>query len=137
MSYVIEFFLLVIQKKGTCIVLFLFQISLWGNKCDLSLSGGEHISQKTNIMNSLEDLKPFILVNDMDRLWSLLSNCKKTREKESVTRVDIVLDNSGFELITDLVLADFLLSSKLATKIHFYGKTIPWFVSDTTLHDFN
>lgn len=73
-------------------MLFLFQISLWGNKCDLSLSGGEHISQKTNIMNSLEDLKPFILVNDMDRLWSLLSNCKKTREKESVTRVDIVLD---------------------------------------------
>ncbi|XP_040094627.1 damage-control phosphatase ARMT1 [Oryx dammah] len=113
------------------------QISLWGNKCDLSLSGGEHISQKTNIMNSLEDLKPFILVNDMDHLWSLLNNCKKTREKESVTRVDIVLDNSGFELITDLVLADFLLSSKLATKIHFYGKTIPWFVSDTTIHDFN
>lgn len=62
---------------------------------------------------------------------------EKTREEESVTQVDIVLDNSGFELITDLVLADFLLSSKLATKIHFYGKTIPWFVSDTTIHDFN
>ncbi|KAM9665579.1 damage-control phosphatase ARMT1 isoform 2-T3 [Trichechus inunguis] len=110
------------------------QISLWGNKCDLSLSGGETSSQKNDLISSLEDLKPFILVNDMERLWSLLS--KKTREKASV-RVDIVLDNSGFELTTDLVLADFLLSSKLATEIHFYGKRIPWFVSDTTIHDFN
>ncbi|XP_010595151.1 damage-control phosphatase ARMT1 isoform X2 [Loxodonta africana] len=111
------------------------QISLWGNKCDLSRSGGETSSQKNNLMSSLEDLKPFILVNDMEHLWSLLGSCKK-REKSSV-RVDIVLDNSGFELTTDLVLASFLLSSKLATEIHFYGKRIPWFVSDTTVHDFN
>ncbi|XP_006140070.1 protein-glutamate O-methyltransferase isoform X1 [Tupaia chinensis] len=112
------------------------QISLWGNKCDLSLSGGESSSQKMSIINSLEDLKPFILVNDFEHLWSLLSSCKRTREKASV-RVDIILDNAGFELVTDLVLADFLLSSKLATEVHFYGKTIPWFVSDTTVHDFN
>ncbi|XP_077005394.1 damage-control phosphatase ARMT1 isoform X2 [Tamandua tetradactyla] len=112
------------------------QISLWGNKCDLSLSGGETSAQKNNIINSLEDLKPFVLVNDVEHLWSLLSNCKKIRENTSVVRVDIVLDNSGFELVTDLVLADFFLSSKLATEIHFYGKTIPWFVSDTTIHDF-
>ncbi|NP_001244857.1 damage-control phosphatase ARMT1 isoform X1 [Macaca fascicularis] len=115
----------------------LLQISLWGNKCDLSLSGGESSSQKTDVLNSLEDLKPFILLNDMEHLWSLLSNCKKTREKASVTRVYIVLDNSGFELVTDLILANFLLSSELATEVHFYGKTIPWFVSDTTIHDFN
>ncbi|XP_006874413.1 PREDICTED: UPF0364 protein C6orf211 homolog [Chrysochloris asiatica] len=112
------------------------QVALWGNKCDLSLSGGTSSSQKSNLMNSLEDLKPLILVNHMDHLWSLLSKCKKTRENAPI-RVDIVLDNSGFELITDLVLADFLLASNLATKIHFYGKTIPWFVSDTTKHDFN
>ncbi|XP_045699082.1 damage-control phosphatase ARMT1 [Phyllostomus hastatus] len=115
----------------------LLQISLWGNKCDLSLSGGETSSQKVNIINSLEGLKPFILVNDMEQLWSLLSNHKKTREDVSITRVDIVLDNSGFELVTDLILADFLLFSKLATEVHFYGKAIPWFVSDTTIHDFN
>lgn len=125
------------SKKSESFVLFLFQISLWGNKCDLSLSGGDTSSQKTNIINSLEELKPLILVNDTEHLWSLLTNCKKTREKASITRVDIVLDNSGFELVTDLVLADFLLSSQLATEIHFYGKMIPWFVSDTTIHDFN
>ncbi|XP_036349943.2 damage-control phosphatase ARMT1 [Ochotona princeps] len=115
----------------------LLQISLWGNRCDLSISGGESSSQKSDLLNSLEDLKPFILVNDLDQLWSLLSKYKKAGGDPSVLRVDIVLDNSGFELVTDLVLADFLLSSKLATEIHFHGKAIPWFVSDTTIHDFN
>ncbi|KAM4865877.1 damage-control phosphatase ARMT1 isoform 1-T1 [Thomomys bottae] len=115
----------------------LLQISLWGNKCDLSLSGGESSSQKTDILNSLEDLKPFILVNELEHLWSLLRKFRDTRKKTAIVRVDFVLDNSGFELITDLVLADFLLSSRLATEIHFHGKMIPWFVSDTTLRDFN
>lgn len=55
----------------------LLQISLWGNKCDLSISGGESSSQKTDVLNSLEDLKPFILVNDLEQLWSLLSKYKK------------------------------------------------------------
>lgn len=102
----------------------------------MSLSGGESSSQKTNVINSLEGLKPFILIDDTESLWTLLSKCKKTAET-SVVRVDIVLDNSGFELVTDLVFADFLLSSELATEIHFHGKTIPWFVSDVTVHDFN
>ncbi|XP_048210254.1 damage-control phosphatase ARMT1 [Perognathus longimembris pacificus] len=114
----------------------LLQISLWGNKCDLSLSGGESSSQKTDILASLEDLKAFILVNDLEHLWSLLSKFRERRAETPVVRVDFVLDNSGFELITDLVLADFLLSSELATEIHFHGKMIPWFVSDTTLRDF-
>lgn len=111
------------------------QISLWGNKCDLALSGGESSSQKANIINSLKDLKPFILVNETESLWALLSKLKKTAEPPTV-RVDIVLDNSGFELVTDLVFADFLLSSELATEIHFHGKLIPWFVSDVTVRDF-
>uniref|UniRef100_A0A8C0XHD0 Sugar phosphate phosphatase n=4 Tax=Castor canadensis TaxID=51338 RepID=A0A8C0XHD0_CASCN len=115
----------------------LLQISLWGNKCDLSLSGGKSSSQKTDVVSSLEDLKPFIVVNELEHLWTLLSRYRKTRAKASAVRMDIVLDNSGFELVTDLVLADFLLSSKLAAEIHFHGKTIPWFVSDTTLHDFS
>ncbi|XP_054990889.1 damage-control phosphatase ARMT1 [Sorex araneus] len=111
------------------------QISLWGNKCDLSFSGGESSSQRTNVISSVDDLKPFILVNDMERLWSLLSESKPA-EGGAAVRVAIVLDNSGFELVTDLVLADFMLTSKLATEIYFYGKTIPWFVSDTTARDF-
>ncbi|KAM5228932.1 damage-control phosphatase ARMT1 [Ctenodactylus gundi] len=115
----------------------LLQMSLWGNKCDLSLSGGASSSQKTDVLSSLEVLKPFILVDDSEHLWSLLNTHRKTNQDAAVVRVYVVLDNSGFELITDLILADFLLASKLATEIHFYGKAIPWFVSDTTVRDFH
>ncbi|XP_029453157.1 protein-glutamate O-methyltransferase isoform X2 [Rhinatrema bivittatum] len=115
----------------------LLQVSLWGNKCDLSISSGEDNSQKCSPLNSLAALQPCILVDDSECLWSILSHSRKTSNcKESVTRIDVVLDNAGFELVTDLVLADFLLTSKLATEIHFHGKCIPWFVSDTTKSDF-
>ncbi|XP_043858440.1 damage-control phosphatase ARMT1-like isoform X2 [Dromiciops gliroides] len=116
----------------------LLQISLWGNKCDLSLSGGQSSSQMSSPLTALEDLKPFILVNNMDNLWSVLINRKKmSQEKFPSIRVDFVLDNAGFELVTDLVMADFLLTSKLATEIHFHGKSIPWYVSDTNKNDIN
>ncbi|XP_036405954.1 damage-control phosphatase ARMT1 [Megalops cyprinoides] len=113
----------------------LLQVSLWGNKCDLSISAGQDNSQKSSPVDSLESLKPFILVDDSNMVWSTLMNNKRPEGAEKL-QVDIVLDNAGFELITDLVLADFLVSSGLASKIHFHGKTMPWFVSDTTREDF-
>ncbi|KAM6280826.1 coiled-coil domain-containing protein 170-like isoform 3-T3 [Porphyrio hochstetteri] len=115
----------------------LLQVSLWGNKCDLSFSAGKASSQKSSPLQSLENMMPYLLVNDMEKLWSLLVNAKKGTTEKSKVRVDIILDNAGFELVSDLVLADFLLSSKLADEVHFHGKSIPWYVSDTTKHDFN
>lgn len=50
---------------------------------------------------------------------------------------DIVLDNSGYEVFTDLCLADYIISKNLASTIRIYVKTIPWFISDVTAHDFN
>lgn len=71
-------------------------------------------------------------------VWSTLTSSQRTEVsgKNVVERVDIVLDNAGFELVTDLVLADFLISSGLARQIHFHGKCFPWFVSDVTASDF-
>lgn len=47
------------------------------------------------------------------------------------------MDNSGFELITDLCLADYLVSSGKGFfgKVRFRVKDCPWFVSDTMEHD--
>ncbi|NP_001087371.1 damage-control phosphatase ARMT1 [Xenopus laevis] len=116
----------------------LLQVCLWGNKCDLSISGGLDNSQKFSILSSLESFRPFILVNDMESVLSVLLESKNPESgKELMKRVDIVLDNAGFELITDFVLADALLSFRLASEVHFHGKCMPWFVSDTTKHDFN
>lgn len=114
------------------------QVSLWGNKCDLSISAGVENSQKTSPIESLSSLQPFILVDDSSKVWSTLLSVQRSRQsgEKTSSRVDIVLDNAGFELLTDLVLADFLVSSGLATEIHFHGKSFPWFVSDVTANDF-
>lgn len=113
-------------------------MSLWGNKCDLSISAGQDNSQKTSAIDSLDSLQPFILVNDSNMVWSTLMSAQRPGKqgKTTVDRVDIVLDNAGFELVTDLVLADFLVSSGLVHEVHFHGKCFPWFVSDVTANDF-
>ncbi|XP_059842320.1 damage-control phosphatase ARMT1 [Hypanus sabinus] len=116
----------------------ILQIALWGNRCDLSVSAGMANSQKLNPLTALESLKPFILIDDFEFVWSCLICSKQKKNSETAhTRVDIVLDNSGFELVADLVLADFLITSQLADEVHFHGKAMPWFVSDTTKKDFD
>ncbi|KAM9311008.1 damage-control phosphatase ARMT1 [Gastrophryne carolinensis] len=112
----------------------LLQVSLWGNKCDLSISGGQENAQKTSVLASLDSFRPFILVDNMESLWGALT---RNQVAGTGTRVDIVLDNAGFELVTDLILADFLLSLNLASEVHFHAKCFPWYVSDTTKHDFD
>ncbi|XP_028809392.1 damage-control phosphatase ARMT1 [Denticeps clupeoides] len=115
----------------------LLQVSLWGNKCDLSISAGQENSQKSSPLDSLEALKPFILVDDSRMVWSSLVPAHQFNGEEKTSkRVDIILDNAGFELMTDLVLADFLISAGLAKEVHFHGKSMPWFVSDVTSRDF-
>lgn len=44
-----------------------------------------------------------MLRDDLAKVWDVLKGMEDGR-------VDIVLDNAGFELYTDLVLADFLVS---------------------------
>lgn len=72
-------------------------------------------------------------------VWSALISRKKQGPpgKSTACRLDIVLDNAGFELVTDLVFADFLVSSGLVHEVHFHGKSFPWFVSDVTANDFH
>jgi hypothetical protein len=76
-----------------------------------------------------------IVVNDLPAAWEILSNARKTRKNEE-RRVDIILDNAGFELFVDLILAGYLLSAGLATTIVLHPKSIPWFVSDVLPNDF-
>ncbi|XP_046364326.2 damage-control phosphatase ARMT1-like [Haliotis rufescens] len=109
------------------------EVALWGNKCDLSISAGFSNSQTTCILEQLNLLNPNILADDSQHVIQTLQQKRQTRGQAG--RVDIVLDNAGFELVTDLCLAEFLMSADLASSIHFHGKAIPWFVSDVTRND--
>ncbi|KDR74116.1 hypothetical protein GALMADRAFT_71559, partial [Galerina marginata CBS 339.88] len=72
----------------------------------------------------------FILKDDEEPVWKHIQSLKKGQ-------VDFVLDNSGFELFTDLVFADFLVThTPYVSKVVFHPKLIPWFVSDVTPPDF-
>jgi len=112
------------------------EICLWGNATDLSLLTSltyEDI-QKLQGSEARKASEKNILVNDLEAAYDILRNAKKSGKEDR--RVDIVLDNAGFELYVDLILAGFLLSTGLATHVVLHPKSIPWFVSDVLPGDF-
>jgi hypothetical protein len=111
-----------------------FQIALWGNKCDLSISAGIENSQKTDPIGQLSELKAKILVDDFAEVWQHLM--RELSGKPQGLQIHIVLDNAGFELLTDLALAEFLVHQGIAERVTMHGKKMPWFVSDVTKEDF-
>ncbi|GAB1737783.1 hypothetical protein NU219Hw_g2264t1 [Hortaea werneckii] len=114
------------------------EICLWGNATDLSLLTNlsyEDI-QKLQGAASRKANESQILINDFPAAFACLENAKRKNPQKD-RRVDIVLDNAGFELFVDLVLAGYLLHSNLATQIILHPKNIPWFVSDVTPPDFS
>lgn len=113
-----------------------FEICLWGNATDLSLLTNltyEDI-QKLQGSEARKAAEQNILINDLPAAYQIL---KKARDEgKAERRVDFVLDNAGFELYVDLILAGFLLATGLATQIVLHPKSIPWFVSDVLPTDF-
>ncbi|KAF3929697.1 hypothetical protein AA313_de0205356 [Arthrobotrys entomopaga] len=113
----------------------IFLICLWGNATDLSLLTTISYEDIQSLQGSQarKESEKNILANNLDEVFNLLTSLK---ESNSERRVDIVLDNSGFELFVDLYLAGYLLSQGLATSIVLHPKNHPWFVSDVLPTDF-
>jgi uncharacterized protein with ATP-grasp and redox domains len=102
----------------------LLYASLWGNRIDLSYA----VSAQVGRAARLEDERANLLVDDAGRVWDFL-------REHSHCRIAILADNSGTELLMDLALADFLLTSGLAAQIELHLKPQPFFVSDAMLPD--
>ncbi|KAI5477683.1 duf89 domain protein [Pseudohyphozyma bogoriensis] len=107
----------------------MLEVCLWGNATDLSLlTSLTH--EDIEALQSVERGANFILKNDFAPTWEHVKSLKGAR-------FDIVLDNSGFELYSDLVLADWLITlSPFCSEVVFHPKLLPWFVSDVQPHDF-
>lgn len=161
----------------------LLKLSLWSNKCDLSLTLGSVPESVADPIKLITDLKDKLLVDDTSKIVDqVLSKAEamqknidnKTTFKEqcscirlaggvkpepppvdpanpeekkeipcpskmtmpSVVIFDIVCDNAGYELFTDLCIAHFLIAKDIVKKVRFHVKKIPWFVSDVTPKDF-
>ena len=119
------------------------EICLWGNATDLSLLTNltyEDI-QKLQGAEARRKAEANILVNDLPAAYRILTKARDaaaaaTASPATERRVDIVLDNAGFELYVDLILAGYLLRAGLATVVVLHPKNIPWFVSDVLPSDF-
>lgn len=112
--------------------------ALWGNKMDLSIwpADAENSSMDVfaQILHAADDN---LLHDDTDNLTEY---CESLRERGDgsnvdIVNVDIVVDNAGFELVTDLALADHLVASGVAQVVTFQLKSHPTFVSDALEKD--
>lgn len=108
------------SSEKSQVINYLLFLSLWGNKSDLS-----QLSLQRNDAEKFGN--EFTLIDDSQKVSNLLS--------QQVSRIDIVLDNSGLELFTDLVLAEGLISYKIVKKVVLHAKAYPTFVSDATVND--
>lgn len=95
--------------------------SLWGNRADL----GFRISKPYAAARAQVDE---LVVDDSSQIWAHLSAGEPGR-------VDLIADNAGRELISDLLLVDRLLSTGRAESVTLHLKPQPYFVSDATIHD--
>ncbi|KAI4155497.1 MAG: hypothetical protein LQ340_000973 [Diploschistes diacapsis] len=113
------------------------EICLWGNATDLSLltSLSYDDIQKLQGSQARKDSEKNILVNDLPAAFESLKASRSANPSADRT-VDIILDNAGFELFVDLLLAGYLISSNLCSHVILHPKSQPWFVSDVTPPDF-
>ncbi len=103
----------------------LLHFNLWGNRADLSLwPVGK--SEKQKIESETE--KSNILVDDSFLIAEKVADFNRVR-------IDLIVDNAGYELVTDLCIVDFLLSTDTAGVIYLHLKSHPTFVSDAMIQD--
>ncbi|KAF2258668.1 DUF89-domain-containing protein [Lojkania enalia] len=125
-----------LEEAEKIVFIEMMEICLWGNATDLSLLTNlsyEDI-QKLQGSKARKESENNIIVNDLDKAFEVLTAAQHSGMKQR--RVDIVLDNAGFELFVDLILAGYLLAAGLATTVVLHPKSIPWFVSDVLPQDF-
>ncbi|OMJ09201.1 Protein-glutamate O-methyltransferase [Smittium culicis] len=113
--------------------------SLWGNQTDLSmfpdLKAEDLVSMQQKLLS--EDAnKSSTIHNDSQLIYDYFLNISSNNPNSNIT-VGIVLDNSGFELFGDLLLATWLIEMNYANKVIFHTKPFPWYVSDVTPNDFS
>ena len=113
----------------------LLLVDLWGNQNDLSMwpvsssanGGGQSPNGQSPAGQSPADsTEAHILDNHLPAVLAYFDQFGPG----AGARVDILLDNAGYELVTDLALADFLLQSGYAAQVVLHAKCHPVFVSD-------
>jgi uncharacterized protein with ATP-grasp and redox domains len=106
----------------------LLAADLWGNQVDLSLwpVGSDEKPDHTNSAQR----QAHTLVDDSQAISEYLLG-----RPSPARRIDIILDNAGFELVTDLFLAAYVLERGISEAVYLQAKPHPYFVSDAMIKD--
>ena len=104
----------------------LLAVDLWGNQADLSIWPADR--EDTPDHSDVEQQQAHTLVDDSTAVADYLAGLDNVR-------VDFMIDNAGFELVCDLCLADYLLTTGKSTGVHLHLKMHPTFVSDAMIKD--
>jgi uncharacterized protein with ATP-grasp and redox domains len=105
----------------------LLVLNVWGNQADLSMWSADENRPDHQDTN---DQRSHLLVDDSDLVFDYLTSAQDRPE-----RVDFILDNYGPELVHDIGLADYLLSTKMVSNVRFHAKPAPHYVSDAMIKD--
>lgn len=101
-------------------------LSLWGNRADLSLWPAGSDADRTTAPADAH-----ILADNRRAAAEWIV------DHAPLGRIDVVLDNAGFELVSDLALIAVLLETNAAASMHLHVKAHPTFVSDAVVMDVN
>ena len=102
----------------------LLYCSLWGNRVDLSLFAAAD-DRSSESIHAVSQLQRFLLADDTEAVVERVLD-------ERTRRIDVVLDNYGYELACDLALVEYLLATGTVELVVLHAKARPTFVSDTT-----
>jgi len=105
----------------------LLAIDLWGNRADLSLWPADHEGEQPKDVD-WQAARAYTLADDTETAVNYLSG-------RPGAIVDFLNDNAGLELVADLALADYLLSTAAASQVKLHLKPHPTFVSDAMIGD--
>jgi uncharacterized protein with ATP-grasp and redox domains len=105
----------------------LLNADLWGNQADLSMWPAGKGGQPTH---AEQVQREHLLVDDAIAVTQAVEALRGRP-----ARVDFLVDNAGFELVADLCLADFLLSTTPGFCVRLELKAHPTFVSDALSRD--
>jgi uncharacterized protein with ATP-grasp and redox domains len=110
----------------------LLTLALWGNQADMSLWAPDDPTQPRH--TQMDHPQEHLVVNEAEAVVHYFTTLHAAPRAQPPC-VDCLLDNVGFELLGDLCLAEYLLSTAQVQTVRLHAKVHPTFVSDAMIVD--
>lgn len=106
----------------------LIEKSLWGNQADLSIWPADREANPGH--KNTENQRSHLAVDETEAVIRYLTSLENQG-----AQIEVLVDNAGLELVSDLVLIDYLLTNRIVDRARLHLKTDPVFVSDAMVKD--